>query len=89
MEVEDLKTACRRFEKEHGAEGFLDAVAELMTERVAVQGLELRFFDDGPRTTSITLPVMSASRISRSPISGFEPMPIGRRGRAILTLNFF
>ena len=47
MEVEDLKTACRRFEKEHGVEAFLDAMAELMTEGMAVQGLELRFFDDG------------------------------------------
>jgi hypothetical protein len=47
MDVEDLKTACRIFEKEHGVEAFLDAMAELMTERMAVQGLELRFFDDG------------------------------------------
>ncbi|MBW9091835.1 hypothetical protein JNB91_29075 [Rhizobium wenxiniae] len=47
MDVEDLKTACRRFEKEHGVEAFLDATAKLMTERMAVQGLELRFFDDG------------------------------------------
>lgn len=47
MDVQDLKTACRRFEKEHGVEAFLDAMAELMTERMAVQGLELRFFDDG------------------------------------------
>lgn len=49
MEVEDLKTACRRFEEEHGVEAFLDAMAELMTERMAVQGLELRFFDNGAK----------------------------------------
>ena len=28
MDVEELKTACRRFEEEHGVEAFLDAMAE-------------------------------------------------------------
>lgn len=48
VEVEDLKAACRRFEKEHGVEASLDAMAALVTERVAVQGLEPRSVDDGP-----------------------------------------
>ncbi|CUX68040.1 hypothetical protein AGR4C_pb30068 [Agrobacterium tumefaciens str. Kerr 14] len=34
------------FELEHGVEAFLDAMAAIMTERMAEQGLQLSFFDD-------------------------------------------
>ncbi|MDP9840627.1 putative HD phosphohydrolase [Neorhizobium huautlense] len=59
MDTEDLKTACRRFEKEHGVEAFLDAMAELMTERMAVQGLKLRFFDDNDQRNDEQTPYLS------------------------------
>ncbi len=46
MEAKDLKAACRKFEHEHGVEAFLDAIAEIMTDRMAAYGLEVHFFDD-------------------------------------------
>jgi|GEM_PF-2346221 len=60
MDTEDLKTACRRFEQEHGIEAFLDAMAEVMTERMAVQGLELRFFEDDARRNDEQTPCLSS-----------------------------
>ncbi|MFP3547261.1 hypothetical protein SB748_28005 [Rhizobium sp. SIMBA_035] len=38
------------FELEHSVEAFLDAMAEIMTERMAEQGLQLSFFDDDKDT---------------------------------------
>jgi hypothetical protein len=46
MTVDELRKACADFETEHGIEGFLDAMATIMQERLARHGLPLQFFDD-------------------------------------------
>jgi len=50
MEADELKAACRKFEDEHGVEAFVDAIAEIMTNRMAAHGLEVKFFDDADQT---------------------------------------
>ena len=46
MTKDDLERACREFEQEHGVDAFLDALAAIMQTRIALQGLDLSFFDD-------------------------------------------
>jgi hypothetical protein len=46
MTVDDLKTACVNFEHEHGVEAFIDALANIMQDRLRMQGLLLDFSDD-------------------------------------------
>jgi hypothetical protein len=45
MTADDLKAACRMFEEQHGVEAFLDTMAEIMPDRMKLQGLELTFFE--------------------------------------------
>jgi hypothetical protein len=46
MTREDLRDACFAFEEEHGMEGFCDAMADIMAERMALKGT---IFGDEPR----------------------------------------
>ncbi len=39
MTKEELRDACFAFEEEHGMEGFCDAMADIMAERMALKGL--------------------------------------------------
>lgn len=46
MTCEDLEAACIAFEEEHGVDGFLSAMTEIMQRRMVRHGIVLQFFDD-------------------------------------------
>ncbi|WP_244432317.1 hypothetical protein [Rhizobium leguminosarum] len=46
FDAKALREACRSFEAKYGIEAFLDAMAEIMQDRVGGHGLTIDFFDD-------------------------------------------
>ena len=57
MVIEDLETACRNFEDEHGIDAFLTAMAEIMQRRLLRHGIYAEFEDQvqsGPRDAGDT-----------------------------------
>jgi hypothetical protein len=45
MVIEDLETACRKFEDVHGIDAFLAAMAEFMQRRLLRHGIHAEFED--------------------------------------------
>lgn len=45
MVIEDLESACRNFEDEHGIDAFLAAMAEIMQRRLLRHGIHAEFED--------------------------------------------
>ena len=46
FDAKALREACRSFEAKYGIEAFLDAMAEIMQDRLGDHGLNIEFFDD-------------------------------------------